>query len=85
MSKVEVQKGSKIVKVHPKLANVLVARGGYLRRDMAAQPVTATRVLNPAAEVDSEGQVWDPELHTAGKVKTQAGTWRKKPGASTQK
>lgn len=79
MSKVEVSKdGKRFMKVHPALADVLTSRG-YFRRDMVAQEPTKA----PAVEsgLDSEGQAWSADLHTANKAKTQAGTWRKKPGA----
>jgi hypothetical protein len=37
MTKVEIEKRGRVAKVHPRLADVLVQRHGYLRRDMQAQ------------------------------------------------
>lgn len=76
MAKVEIINRGKSVRVHSKLADLLVARGGYLRRDMLAAPATA------AVELDAEGLPWDPSLHIASRAKTKAGIWRKKPQTS---
>ncbi|OOW67434.1 hypothetical protein Xmlh_17370 [Xanthomonas axonopodis pv. melhusii] len=37
MSKVEIEKRGKVARVHPRLADMLVQRYGYLRRDLQAQ------------------------------------------------
>lgn len=37
--------------------------------------------VNDNVELDKEGQPWDPDIHTADKAKTKAGTWRKNPFA----
>lgn len=37
MNKVEIEKRGRVAKVHPRLADMLVQRHGYLRRDMQAQ------------------------------------------------
>ena len=76
MAKVEIINRGKSVRVHPRLADLLVARGGYMRRDMIAVPVTGY------VEVDAEGLPWNPSLHIASRAKTKAGTWRKKPQTS---
>lgn len=52
MSKVEIEKRGRIVKVHAKLADVLIARGGYIRRDMVAEPAAP----KPAAEPKRRGR-----------------------------
>ncbi|MGX2089249.1 hypothetical protein [Xanthomonas axonopodis] len=37
MSKVEIEKRGKVARVHPRVADMLVQRYGYLRRDLQAQ------------------------------------------------
>jgi len=37
----------------------------------------------PEEELDSEGQKWDPDLHTSPPAKIAAGTWRKKPNRNS--
>lgn len=37
MTKVEIEKRGRVAKVHPRVADMLVQRHGYLRRDMQAQ------------------------------------------------
>lgn len=72
------------------LAEVLYRKGmgTYLTRDMVASRPTIqpldSRSGNPISDelVDSAGDVWNPELHVASKLKNQNGTWRKKPGAA---
>ncbi|MCD9005223.1 hypothetical protein LDO31_03040 [Luteimonas sp. XNQY3] len=52
MSKVEIEKRGRVVRVHSRVADVLVARGGYLRRDMVAaapQAVPAQPAAKPEA------------------------------------
>jgi hypothetical protein len=83
MSKVEIIKGGRRALVHPALADVLVARGGYQRADIASSPVQAV-MRAEHAELDSAGEPWSPELHTADKGKTLAGTWRKKRKGGSQ-
>lgn len=62
-------------------ADLLFKRGlgTYMTSDMGHKP---TIIKAPAAEVDSTGDEWNPDLHVASKLKNQNGTWRKKPGAS---
>jgi len=82
MSKIEVVKRGRSVRVHPQLADVLVARGGYLRRDMVAQaPASPPPQSHDSSvlDLDIAGTTWDPDLHTADKAKTKAGAWRKRP------
>lgn len=52
----------------------------YENRSMADKPKIqkAPEVL---PELDSAGDAWNPELHTASKIQNNDGTWRKKPGA----
>lgn len=38
MTKVEIEKRGRVAKVYPRVADMLVQRHGYLRRDMQAQP-----------------------------------------------
>lgn len=48
MSKVEIQsKGGRVALVHPKIADVLVQRGSYIRRDMVAEPAASPPVAPP--------------------------------------
>lgn len=47
MSKVDiVGRGGRVISVHPRVADALQQRGGYMRRDMVAQPPQ----VDPAAE-----------------------------------
>ncbi|HVL09080.1 MAG TPA: hypothetical protein VM512_07975 [Burkholderiaceae bacterium] len=85
MPKVVIQKGGRSASVDDRLADLLVARGGYQRRDMVALPTARLPINRNGPEVDSEGRHWDPEIHTANHAKTQAGTWKKKTKVSSQK
>ncbi|UYB51159.1 hypothetical protein OCJ37_14310 [Xanthomonas sp. AM6] len=61
MSKVEIlSKGGRVARVHPKIADVLVQRGKYIRRDMVAQAATQPP-LAPIADGPGSGQVGDQE------------------------
>ena len=46
-----------------------------------AAPVEAAPV---EAELDSEGNQWNPEIHSMNKSKTKNGTWRLKRGVNTE-
>lgn len=51
MTKVEIEKRGRVAKVHPRVADMLVQRHGYLRRDMQAlQPAGPTPEELVAAE-----------------------------------
>ncbi|WP_369913885.1 hypothetical protein AB8810_12720 [Xanthomonas sp. NCPPB 3005] len=50
MTKVEIEKRGRVAKVHPRVADMLVSRHGYLRRDMQAQaPADATPPVPPTS------------------------------------
>lgn len=51
------------------------------RATVIPEPPVADRVPEPPApesEVDSTGEVWDPDKHSEGKTKTNDGRWRKR-------
>lgn len=51
----------------------------------APEPFDAAQcewVETAAEELDSDGQPWDAELHSAGKTKTADGKWRKRKGVN---
>lgn len=50
MSKVEIEKHGKVARVHTRVADMLVQRFGYQRRDMQAQ----SSVAPPPAQPDSQ-------------------------------
>lgn len=45
-----------------------------------AQPAASAGAAPGAAETDSAGDVWDVRIHSAGKSKIAAGTWKLKKG-----
>lgn len=62
----------------------------YENRSMADKPQVvksasdASEIFSLPEELDSAGHSWDPAIHVASKLQNKDGTWRKKPGASTQ-
>lgn len=72
--------------VEERIARVLEKRGkmAYQTRMLTADEglySTNPTPPEPEPEVDSAGDVWNPDMHVSTKLQNQDGTWRKKPGA----
>lgn len=67
-----------------RVGSVVQSAPTYQTREMrAADPQPSMpQQFTPDLEVDSEGQQWTPELHTANRQMTKDGRWRRKPGAA---
>lgn len=54
---------------------------------MSGETQTSGETVNNSqtVETDSDGEPWDPEIHTAGRTKTAAGKWRRKPTGRPRK
>ncbi|QNH21253.1 hypothetical protein HEP73_02167 [Xanthomonas sp. GW] len=76
MSKVEIlSKGGRVARVHPKIADVLVQRGTYIRRDIVAEPAASSPIA-PVAPVQQSSQ--EPSAGRAQPVVGEAGHARAK-------
>lgn len=64
-------------------AAVLLPSAAHSTHEPAEEPdpLDDAPVALADPELDAEGAAWNPDLHTADRAMTRAGTWRKKPGA----
>lgn len=84
MPRIQYKRGGREKDVADRYAKILVRSGiaSYMTREMRAADPQPSVPQQFTPDVDSEGQQWNPEMHTSNRQMTKDGRWRRKPGAS---